>query len=234
MPKGVYERSPEHSEKLSIMGKKRKGVDPWNKGKKGVMPVPWNKGVIGYHIHDDEFKARVAIYLGKRERTEEEKRKISIGQKEHCNKPEIIEERRKRKQDYWDKMSKEERTEACKKWFTAAHNVNISSVEKAIYKELNSLNIYFISHYQIYVMWVDVYVPKYNLVIEVDGCYWHGCKKCGFDDERAKEARKKDRQRDYHLKNEGYKIVRIKEHDIKKDARKALVLGLKEEGIVCD
>ena len=34
-------KSRQHRKKLS---EARKGIEPWNKGKKGVMPIPWNKG----------------------------------------------------------------------------------------------------------------------------------------------------------------------------------------------
>jgi hypothetical protein len=35
----------------------KKGLIPWNKGKKGLMPTPWNKGIKGIHLSSKtEFK----------------------------------------------------------------------------------------------------------------------------------------------------------------------------------
>lgn len=61
---------------------------PWNKGKKGVMPVPWNKGKGGYKIHSEEhkkalskkFKGRVSPMKG-RKHSDETKKEMSRARK---------------------------------------------------------------------------------------------------------------------------------------------------------
>jgi len=50
-------RSDETREKIS---KGHIGKEPWNKGKKGVMPEPWNKGKSGYQIHTEEHKKELS------------------------------------------------------------------------------------------------------------------------------------------------------------------------------
>ncbi|KKM74815.1 hypothetical protein LCGC14_1396600 [marine sediment metagenome] len=50
-----------------------------------------------------------------------------------------------------------------------------------------------------------------NICIFIDGCYWHGCKKCGFVNKLKNE---KDDKVTKTLKRQGYKIIRIWEHDI--------------------
>ena len=56
---------------------------------------------------------------------------------------------------------------------------------------------------------VDFYLPAYNAVIEVDGCYWHKCRECGYGDGRGR-----DRSRNAYLRACGYLLMVIKEHDL--------------------
>ncbi len=56
---------------------------------------------------------------------------------------------------------------------------------------------------------VDFYLPDLNTVIEADGCYWHGCKPCGFNN--GKDAR--TRSRNAYIKAHGYKLVVVPEHE---------------------
>ena len=58
---------------------------------------------------------------------------------------------------------------------------------------------------------VDIFVPKYNLIIYIDGCYWHACplhfpnaKKPNYDNARIP-----------YLTKCGYNVEIIWEHDIK-------------------
>ena len=59
---------------------------------------------------------------------------------------------------------------------------------------------------------VDFYIEAVNLMIEADGKYWHT--KPGIPE--------KDQKRDDDLINLGYKIIRIKEEDVKTDPIKAV------------
>ncbi len=60
-------------------------------------------------------------------------------------------------------------------------------------------------------MTVDFYLPQHNLVVEVDGCWWHGCKDC------CPTSLKEDKfeQRHQKLAELGYDSIRIWEHDLK-------------------
>ncbi len=64
-------------------------------------------------------------------------------------------------------------------------------------------------------MLVDFYLSQQNLVIEVDGCYWHGCPDCfpdgGFGPDKF-EARQKS------LEVLGYDAIRIWEHELRDTA----------------
>ncbi len=59
---------------------------------------------------------------------------------------------------------------------------------------------------------VDFYLPDENLVIEVNGCYWHRCQVCGYDDPRC--ARQREYERIQVLESHGYQVVVFWEHDL--------------------
>ncbi|MCK5096375.1 MAG: very short patch repair endonuclease [Candidatus Pacebacteria bacterium] len=70
----------------------------------------------------------------------------------------------------------------------------------------------------------DIVLPKYKTVIFIDSCFWHGCKKHGSIPETRKKFwtdkiegnKKRDRKVSLYYKKEGWKIIRIWEHDLKK------------------
>jgi G:T-mismatch repair DNA endonuclease (very short patch repair protein) len=84
--------------------------------------------------------------------------------------------------------------------------------EKAIHGELIKLGVQFSSEHLINDKFcVDVFVPDDNLIIYIDGCYWHACplhfpnnKKPYYDNARVP-----------YLSKCGYNVEIIWEHDIK-------------------
>lgn len=71
----------------------------------------------------------------------------------------------------------------------------------------------------------DIVFTRQKVAVFVDGCFWHGCPKCYKEPEQNRDFwRKKiesNRLRDNYVNNvltqEGWKVVRVWEHDIKKD-----------------
>lgn len=71
----------------------------------------------------------------------------------------------------------------------------------------------------------DVALPKYKTVIFIDSCFWHGCKKHGSIPATRKKFwvgkidrnKARDKEVNKHYKKEGWKVIRIWEHDLKKD-----------------
>lgn len=61
----------------------------------------------------------------------------------------------------------------------------------------------------------EAVIPK-KVAIEVDGCFWHGCAKCGF--KGTKRQKHIDSSKDAYLKKHGWVVVRIAEHDLNRDA----------------
>lgn len=80
---------------------------------------------------------------------------------------------------------------------------------------LEELNIIFYSQKIIKDKIYDYYIPKINLLIEVDGDYWHGYGK-EYDElnEIQKKSSRNDMQKDILAKGLGYDIIRFWEHDI--------------------
>lgn len=65
---------------------------------------------------------------------------------------------------------------------------------------------------------VDVFIKKYNLIIQWDGDYWHGKKiKNNIPDERQKHRMDLDYSQDRYLKKCGYNILRFWESEVHKN-----------------
>lgn len=94
-----------------------------------------------------------------------------------------------------------------------------SMPEKAIHAELSKYSINFFTEVLIGNKFcVDVFIPQYNLIIYVDGCYWHACP------EHCPKAKKPktDNARIPYLSKCGYSVEIIWEHDIREDVEKVI------------
>lgn len=83
---------------------------------------------------------------------------------------------------------------------------------------LNENNIKYIPQFQIDFYVYDLYIPKLNILIEVQGDYWHGNPKFYKEEElpeHQKEKKIRDRQRKTFAENRGYSLIEIWENDIK-------------------
>lgn len=71
----------------------------------------------------------------------------------------------------------------------------------------------------------DFFFPDACVVVFVDGCFWHGCPKCGHvpktnaDFWAAKIQRNRDRDRatSEQLAQDGYQVLRFWEHELRED-----------------
>lgn len=70
----------------------------------------------------------------------------------------------------------------------------------------------------------DFFLPKYNLIIELDGCYWHGCPTCYPNNVSTAE---RDNKLTEVARNLCYRVLRIWEHD--NDKKFDLILAVLEE-----
>lgn len=70
----------------------------------------------------------------------------------------------------------------------------------------------------------DFAIPVSRVLIEVDGCYWHGCEACGYP--VPKQKRKEDRRKNTIAKRSGWRLIRIPEHAVKDGSFKELLDGI--------
>lgn len=68
----------------------------------------------------------------------------------------------------------------------------------------------------------DFYFPDANLAIFLDGCFWHGCPRCGhvprtnqeFWGAKIQRNRQRDKQKARQLKATGIRTIRFWEHSL--------------------
>jgi DNA mismatch endonuclease (patch repair protein) len=68
----------------------------------------------------------------------------------------------------------------------------------------------------------DFYFPSRRLAVFVDGCFWHGCPRCGhtpktrseFWQAKLQRNRERDRKTTKKLKRRGIRVLRMWEHDL--------------------
>lgn len=69
----------------------------------------------------------------------------------------------------------------------------------------------------------DLVFPKYRAVLFVDGCFWHGCPRhmvrpktnYSFWADKVRQNKARDRRVNKILKNNGWRVIRVWEHDIR-------------------
>jgi len=75
----------------------------------------------------------------------------------------------------------------------------------------------------------DFYFPDTKLAVFVDGCFWHGCPRCGhvptknrrFWSLKLSLNKARDRRDNSRLRRAGIKVIRIWEHELSWPARQA-------------
>ncbi|MFA5063165.1 MAG: very short patch repair endonuclease [Candidatus Omnitrophota bacterium] len=97
--------------------------------------------------------------------------------------------------------------------------------ENIFARELRKQKIYFSQHAKSIIGQPDFVLRKRKLVIFVDGCFWHKCRKCfrkpatniKFWSEKIAANVKRDKMVNSYLKKEGWTVIRIWEHEIRKN-----------------
>jgi G:T-mismatch repair DNA endonuclease (very short patch repair protein) len=107
-------------------------------------------------------------------------------------------------------------TERLLKFWSSNKTMGFNTLpERKVKSILESKHIEFISPFVLKNKLYDIFIPKYNIIIEVDGCYWHNkgvsIKKMNFQQLRRY---KNDKYKDNLAKNNGYNLVRIWEDEI--------------------
>jgi DNA mismatch endonuclease (patch repair protein) len=105
-----------------------------------------------------------------------------------------------------------------------------TKIENVIFRELHRQGIYFQKHYRKVAGRPDVAMPRKKIAIFIDGDFWHGYR---FLKIKKRLPRKywrrkiesnieRDKKNRSILKEQGWKILRIWEHDIVKNKEKIL------------
>jgi DNA mismatch endonuclease (patch repair protein) len=71
----------------------------------------------------------------------------------------------------------------------------------------------------------DILFPSARIAVFVDGCFWHGCPLHGtkpasnamFWAEKIKRNQERDQQVDQKLSAAGWRVIRLWEHEVKRD-----------------
>ncbi len=74
----------------------------------------------------------------------------------------------------------------------------------------------------------DLYFPSKKIAIFIDGCFWHMCPKCYREPKsnkqywinKIKKNVERDKKINKQLKKQGITVLRIWEHEVKKDIEK--------------
>lgn len=85
------------------------------------------------------------------------------------------------------------------------NNLYYTNIEKKVKQFLDKNQKEYVFQYSTRTgLVIDFALFRERIAIEVDGTRWHS----------SKEAKKRDRFKDYQLRREGWKVIRIKEEEI--------------------
>lgn len=119
---------------------------------------------------------------------------------------------------YWANTSEERRQQIIENRVVGIAKVMKNGgtyIENIIADELKMLNIRYERQKRVGQYIVDFYLIGADIYLEIDGCYWHGCKQCGFDGVPGiQEKAPRQRRRTGYFKSRGFRVERIPEHDI--------------------
>jgi DNA mismatch endonuclease, patch repair protein len=231
--------SEEHKAKLSEIRKgqmpspqtfannpaKRKGTPEYDAWRKKISES--KKGRKLSEEHKARMKGKTGIKPGTHQRTEEHKRNLSRALKGRV----FTEEWRAKmsaakigKPSPWlgkqrfAGLTYEEKIALFTPWIEAGRNslkYRDTSIELFVAQQLDALHFSYEQQKHIGMYYVDFLIPEHHCILEVHGCYWHGCEQCGFNKDHHIEKRAYDAQRTAYLESLGYYVYVVWEHDLR-------------------
>jgi DNA mismatch endonuclease (patch repair protein) len=86
----------------------------------------------------------------------------------------------------------------------------------------------------------DIYFREARIAVFLDGCYWHGCRRCGhipktnrsFWAAKIARNRKRDSATTKRLRESGMTVIRIWEHELRAALRSCVAMIASAEGLV--
>ena len=217
MPRGIHMLGRKLSlETIVKMSEAHKGHFVSEETKKKLSQS--NKGK---HCYSEETKKKMSLAKLDKKRepfSEEHKRKLSLGNKgKHYFKHS---EEAKKKISLAIKgtkrlpCSEEHKIKLRLARLKQVISCKDTSIELKIKTLLEENNIDFERHYPI--LGRPDFFIKPNICIFADGCYWHRCPECGFQESIRKE-KEKDKKITIELQKQGYTVIRLWEHQINKN-----------------
>lgn len=110
-----------------------------------------------------------------------------------------------------------------------------TSLERLIRSELHKSGLRFRKHVSTLPGKPDIVFPRKRLAVFLDGDFWHGYrfpqwenKIPSFWKKKINETRKRDRRNHQNLRNMGWKVIRIWQHQIKNNPEEQIEKIVKE------
>lgn len=176
-----------------------KGKSPWNKGKKYT-----EEEMIG--LNKKGLKLGIGWNRGTKGLTKANSGSFKKG---HIGR--IWTEEEKKKHSIW-KINNPNRM------------FKDTKIELKIEQELKNRNISYEKQKPLCdISVVDFYLPENNIVIQADGCYWHGCEE--YKHKINKKITKnmiRDRYQNKVLISQGYRVYHFWEHDINRSVKECI------------
>lgn len=155
-----------------------------------------------------EVRAKIAAASRGRQFTDETRRKISAALRARTVRPETREKLRRNMTERWQDPE----------FVRKARGKRITSIERITYGWLNELGVRFHREVALIGGIVDAYCPDFDLIVEVDGRYWHP------------PGNLLDTQKDHDRALSMYATVRLPEERIRSgEARADLVHALRRQ-----
>lgn len=169
-------------------------------------------------LNRPEVKEKTRKAKKKNWQEQEFREKITEAIRKAHNRPEVKEKDSETTKRQWgDPETREKVTQAIAKSL-AKHPNNL---ESALGDELTRRGIPFEYEEPIVPYIIDIFIEP-DICIEADGCAYHCCSVCGFDEHpfdgrTAEEVREDDRHKTQDLEEQGYTVLRFWGHDILQD-----------------
>ncbi|MBA2725193.1 MAG: hypothetical protein H0U53_04315 [Actinobacteria bacterium] len=129
----------------------------------------------------------------------------------------------------WEEMSPERKIEILEKTNASRSKGNEpSGLEISVRSVLDVMGIEWECDKKVSGFFPDLYLPEYNLLLEVNGCYWHCCVGCFPHHPDAGRMLKRDRIKIGTYRKAGYICLVIVEHEFTRDPAGTVARVLKE------
>lgn len=160
----------------------------------------------------DETKAKLSI-TSKRPLSDEAKAKISASHRGLGHTDETKAKLSAIVKAHFESLSPEEQVAYIEKRLRTGNNKN-TDLEVYIAKILDRWNIKYEQQKRIGRYYADFLLPDQMIVLEAQGCFWHGCPQCGWDGEAHAEKIAHDKKRTNFLVGRGYTVIILWQHEL--------------------